>query len=203
MASEPTNGNPSGEDNDHPNSLGLLSEFLWPIEKVADHWGVSQSRARALLASRRIKRVSGYPADQVRGLIRRQGARTDQRPSTPASMPETEYVVRSPLQGPQPARVDSQRSRPKPLPPHAKAALGPIPSMIMECLADGEVWTPTRIAVTVDPSRSSEESNIGMRDLVLGGMFHLDQNGYAVNEYDDGWQITEAGRNIIGTPPEA
>lgn len=50
---------------------------LWPIGRVAAHLKVSASRARAILASRGIKRVSGYPADQVKAITLRQGARTD------------------------------------------------------------------------------------------------------------------------------
>lgn len=50
---------------------------LWPIEKVADFLGCSQSRARAILADRGITRISGYPATEVRQVQRRQGARTD------------------------------------------------------------------------------------------------------------------------------
>ena len=69
---------------------------LWTLEQVAAFLGVSPSRARALLASRGIKRVSGYPADKVKTIRRRQGARTDlarkhdqthpteQQPSDPA-----------------------------------------------------------------------------------------------------------------------
>jgi hypothetical protein len=41
------------------------------------YWGVSVSRARAILASRKIKRVSGYPADKITAVKLRQGARTD------------------------------------------------------------------------------------------------------------------------------
>lgn len=65
-------------------SSGLFDSVLWPVNQVADHWGVSTSRARALLASRGITRVSAYPADQVRRVVRRQGARTD-LPTTPAT----------------------------------------------------------------------------------------------------------------------
>jgi hypothetical protein len=50
---------------------------LWTAEKAAAYWRVSVSRARAILASRKIKRVSGYPADQVKAVKLRQGARTD------------------------------------------------------------------------------------------------------------------------------
>jgi hypothetical protein len=50
---------------------------LWPIEKVADFLGCSQSRARAIMADRGISRISGYPATKVQQVQRRQGARTD------------------------------------------------------------------------------------------------------------------------------
>jgi hypothetical protein len=57
---------------------------LWRISQVAAHLKVTESRARAILASRKIKRVSGYPADQVRAISLRQGARTDlARPRDP------------------------------------------------------------------------------------------------------------------------
>ncbi|GAA4483919.1 hypothetical protein GCM10023094_36230 [Rhodococcus olei] len=71
MAASP---DPTSSHGDRP---GLFESVLWPIDKVADYWDVSTSRARALLASRGIKRVSAYPADQVRRVVRRQGARTD------------------------------------------------------------------------------------------------------------------------------
>jgi hypothetical protein len=50
---------------------------LWSAEQAAAYWGVSLSRARAILASRKIKRVSGYPAGEIRAVTLRQGARTD------------------------------------------------------------------------------------------------------------------------------
>jgi hypothetical protein len=54
-----------------------MSDSLWTVNQAAQHWDVSTSRARAILASRHIRRVSGYPADQVRAVQLRQGARTD------------------------------------------------------------------------------------------------------------------------------
>ncbi|MBF9135306.1 hypothetical protein I0C86_41385 [Plantactinospora sp. S1510] len=54
---------------------------LWTVEQASKHWGVSVSRARAILANRKIKRVSGYPADQIKAVELRQGARTDLAPS--------------------------------------------------------------------------------------------------------------------------
>ncbi len=50
---------------------------LWSVAQTAAHWGVTESRARAILASRGIKRVSGYPADKIKAVTLRQGARTD------------------------------------------------------------------------------------------------------------------------------
>lgn len=63
---------------DHIN-LGdsIVDAELWTIQTVAQYLDLSQSRAYALLAGRGIRRVSGYPADLVRGIQRRQGARTD------------------------------------------------------------------------------------------------------------------------------
>ena len=54
-----------------------MSDFLWTVNQAAQHWEVSNSRARAILASRHIRRVSGYPADEVKAVQLRQGARTD------------------------------------------------------------------------------------------------------------------------------
>ncbi|ANZ13401.1 hypothetical protein ACH4YO_37975 [Streptomyces noursei] len=50
---------------------------LWTAEQAASYWGVSASRARAILADRNIKRVSGYSAEQIKQVELRQGARTD------------------------------------------------------------------------------------------------------------------------------
>ena len=50
---------------------------LWTVQQVAAHWQVSESRARAILASRGIRRVSGYPVHEVQAVELRQGARTD------------------------------------------------------------------------------------------------------------------------------
>lgn len=54
-----------------------MPDSLWTVNQAAQHWDVSTSRARAILASRHIRRVSGYPADQVKAVQLRQGARTD------------------------------------------------------------------------------------------------------------------------------
>lgn len=50
---------------------------LWTADQAARHWGVTTARARGLLSSRHIHRVSGYPADAVRAVRRQQGARND------------------------------------------------------------------------------------------------------------------------------
>lgn len=50
---------------------------LWSDARAAEHWGVSRSRARAILAGRGIHRVAGYPADEIRVVTRQQGVRTD------------------------------------------------------------------------------------------------------------------------------
>lgn len=51
---------------------------LWSVARVAEHFGVSESRARAILAEYTVKRVTGYPADAVRAISQPgQGARTD------------------------------------------------------------------------------------------------------------------------------
>ncbi|ORW08550.1 hypothetical protein DQP56_00530 [Mycolicibacter senuensis] len=54
---------------------------LWSSTQAAQHWGVTPARARALLAERRIPRVSGYPASDILAVRRRQGARTDLTPA--------------------------------------------------------------------------------------------------------------------------
>ena len=58
----------------------LGSVELWSSEDAAQHWGVTPARARGILADRHIKQVSGYPADDIRAVKRRQGARTDLAP---------------------------------------------------------------------------------------------------------------------------
>lgn len=50
---------------------------LWTVAQAASYWGVSESRARAILASRQIKRVSGYPAEEIKRVTLKQGERTD------------------------------------------------------------------------------------------------------------------------------
>jgi Nucleotidyltransferase of unknown function (DUF6036) len=57
----------------------VSSEGLWTVERAARHWGVSASRARAILSDRHIHRVSGYPAPAIKAVRLRQGARTDLR----------------------------------------------------------------------------------------------------------------------------
>lgn len=53
---------------------------LWSSERAAEHFGVTPGRARSLLTSRGIHRVSGYPAAAVRAVRLRQGNRTDLHP---------------------------------------------------------------------------------------------------------------------------
>lgn len=54
-----------------------MSELM-SIEQVAEFHDVSLSRAYSLVSANRIKRVSGYPADEVKAIPRPgQGARTD------------------------------------------------------------------------------------------------------------------------------
>ncbi|MBE5477849.1 hypothetical protein E3G68_005182 [Mycobacteroides abscessus] len=50
---------------------------LWTDAQAAQHWGVTRSRARTILSSRKIRRITGYPASEIRAVIRRQGARAD------------------------------------------------------------------------------------------------------------------------------
>lgn len=54
----------------------MLTE-LWTASQAAEYWNVSLSRARTILASRHIKRVSGYPAAEIKAVVLRQGNRTD------------------------------------------------------------------------------------------------------------------------------
>ena len=61
--------------------VGLVqSNDLWTVERAARHWGVSVSRARGILSTRHIRRVTGYPAGAIRGVTLRQGVRTDLNP---------------------------------------------------------------------------------------------------------------------------
>lgn len=53
---------------------------MWSSERAAEHFGVSPGRARSLLNSRGIHRISGYPAAAVRAVQLRQGHRTDLHP---------------------------------------------------------------------------------------------------------------------------
>ncbi len=53
---------------------------MWSSERAAEHFGVSPGRARSLLTSRGIHRISGYPAAAVRAVQLRQGHRTDLHP---------------------------------------------------------------------------------------------------------------------------
>ncbi|AFV14861.1 MULTISPECIES: DUF6036 family nucleotidyltransferase [Mycobacterium] len=50
---------------------------LWTVDQAARHWSVTTGRARSILSNRGIRRITGYPAADVRAVRRRQGARTD------------------------------------------------------------------------------------------------------------------------------
>jgi len=53
---------------------------LWSTADAANHWGVSESRARAILAKAGVSRITGYDACAVRNINRPgQGARIDLR----------------------------------------------------------------------------------------------------------------------------
>lgn len=68
---------------------------LWTAEQAAEHWGVTPARARGILSSRHIARVSGYRANDVRAVRRRQGARTDRTPPLSAlSLTDTAEAIR-------------------------------------------------------------------------------------------------------------
>lgn len=55
----------------------MVDVELWTVGQAAQHWGVTPARARSILSTRHITRISGYPADDIRAVQRRQGARTD------------------------------------------------------------------------------------------------------------------------------
>lgn len=50
---------------------------LWTDTEIAEQWGITPGRARMLMSTRNIGRISGYPAAQVKAVQRRRGARTD------------------------------------------------------------------------------------------------------------------------------
>jgi hypothetical protein len=55
-----------------------VADELWTVQQVADHFGVSLSRARTILADNGVQRTTGYPADQVKAIPRRgRGYRSD------------------------------------------------------------------------------------------------------------------------------
>ncbi|WP_194838586.1 hypothetical protein [Nocardia sp. XZ_19_369] len=139
---------------------GSIGDILWPIEKIAAYWGVTENRARALLADRGINRVSGWPADQVQQVIRRQGTRTDLGKSSEST-----------------PRIA--------LAPHHIAAL--------DCLADGQPWTATRLAVTIDPRKDSEAAIKAGRTLMSATCDVLHRLKYVV-PCGEGWTITPTGR---------
>ncbi|BCI84622.1 hypothetical protein MTY66_62470 (plasmid) [Mycolicibacterium sp. TY66] len=55
---------------------------LWTDTQAAEHWGVTPSRARTILSNRGIRRIAGYPTNEIRAVTRHQGARTDLRATT-------------------------------------------------------------------------------------------------------------------------
>lgn len=50
---------------------------LWTVDQAADYWGVTPPRARGILSSRHIHRVTGYPRADILAVTRRRGARND------------------------------------------------------------------------------------------------------------------------------
>jgi hypothetical protein len=50
---------------------------LWTVDQAADYWGVTAARARGILSSRHIERITGYPRADILSVTRRRGARTD------------------------------------------------------------------------------------------------------------------------------
>ncbi|WP_308160182.1 hypothetical protein [Mycolicibacterium goodii] len=67
---------------------------LWSVEDASRLWGVTPARARSILSARNIKRVSGYPADAIRAVTRRQGARSDlTRQTTALTMHDTAAAI--------------------------------------------------------------------------------------------------------------
>jgi hypothetical protein len=56
----------------------VAEQELWTVSQVAEYFGIGESYARDLLSENHIRRVSGYPADQVRAIRRPgRGVRTD------------------------------------------------------------------------------------------------------------------------------
>lgn len=55
----------------------LMGVELMTAEEIAADWNITPSGVRSTLASRHIRRISGYPAAQVRAVRRHQGKRTD------------------------------------------------------------------------------------------------------------------------------
>ncbi|WP_232425893.1 hypothetical protein [Mycobacterium sp. JS623] len=57
---------------------------LWTIDQAAHYWGVSAARARSIVSSRRIDRVTGYSRAAILSVTLRRGARTDLMPTARA-----------------------------------------------------------------------------------------------------------------------
>ncbi|SKY99156.1 Nucleotidyl transferase of uncharacterised function (DUF2204) [Mycobacteroides abscessus subsp. bolletii] len=69
---------------------------FWTSERAAEHFGITAGRARSLLNSRGIHRISGYPAAAVRAVALHQGQRTDLRPvdsETALSLDDTAAAI--------------------------------------------------------------------------------------------------------------
>lgn len=77
----------------HCSYVGPVANPLWTIDRAAQYWGVSPSRARAIIADRQIGRVSGYPADEIQAVQRRQGARTDLVGSSDRCTPRSDALI--------------------------------------------------------------------------------------------------------------
>lgn len=68
---------------------------LWTADEAAAHWDVTPARARGILSSRHIQRISGYPANAIRAVQRHQGARTDRTPaSSELTLRDTSEAIR-------------------------------------------------------------------------------------------------------------
>ncbi|GAC1647978.1 MAG: nucleotidyltransferase [Mycobacterium sp.] len=78
---------------------------LWTDAQAAQHWGVTRSRARTILSSRKIRRIAGYPAAEVRAVTRRQGARTDLATSDAETAPTLTDIAEAATATDEPIRL--------------------------------------------------------------------------------------------------
>ncbi|MEU7631710.1 hypothetical protein AB0C34_17230 [Nocardia sp. NPDC049220] len=76
-----------------------------------------------------------------------------------------------------------------------RVSFGPPQLAAMRCLADGEAWTATRIAVTIDPVKDSEAATNAGRILITAALGQLEARGFIERSGPDGWRITDAGRD--------